>query len=420
MPETQGSLATVSWTDIVRIPPIEDKNKRIERVIRLQKAAEEADKPELLETIDKILTHIDDAEDLVSTALNLGRLLAPKLLTRFIPVVGWVLLAVDIANLLTSVLSLVPAGRRAKRRTIRDLKSLFTNKKARVELVNEFLKRKWGFGATIEALQAVEFLTGYGLSLGGIYGTLEDLAWNVIKSAVDSGKAIASPPPPSLAGKASRIMSQSYMLPILAEIGDTEGITASILATSLAVEELGVLGSQNFARAELIADQRVPRYMPWNPATRAALDEVGIPSDPDAMFNPFDPSRPDTYSDITSLWVQNRDIVEFGLSRLLGPTMRAAALQQVSYDAAIDMYNGAHDGKNAVVPEPTVTSAGLRSIIEFNRFPPAGSTPEQWLEFERALSDAFEINGTGYPDVGTLETVMLSVYGGWEEHPIGD
>jgi hypothetical protein len=86
-------------SDVLRIPGLDSKDLRRERYQRWQSSRSPL--PEALRPLVKIITKLDDAQDLLFTALALVTPLLRRIGLRFIPFLGWALTLNDILNGLT-------------------------------------------------------------------------------------------------------------------------------------------------------------------------------------------------------------------------------------------------------------------------------------------------------------------------------
>jgi hypothetical protein len=177
-----------------------------------------------------LINALDDVQDVTATVSLIGRLLiraAPRVLGRFVPVVGWIATASDVLNLLTVLASGVSvlAGIRAEgaagavagavgpvatklllkaklwhmlrnsrgRRpipnaTVIQLQRIFRKdfkldpKIARAHA--KFIGRPISWRSFIEPAQALESFTGYGLSLGAFMGYLSEWSWALGRDVV--------------------------------------------------------------------------------------------------------------------------------------------------------------------------------------------------------------------------------------------
>ena len=155
------------WSEIIHIRPEstyskeEQRSRRIARIRRMKASPQ----PDVVKRISQIITHLDNAEDILSTALIIGKPLLRRLPSRFIPVLGWILLAKDIIDFATFLLSIASTGGRQKRTAIGMIKSLSFRRGNRQQKISQFFKRAPGLGALIEGLQVSDQFFGVGLSL---------------------------------------------------------------------------------------------------------------------------------------------------------------------------------------------------------------------------------------------------------------
>lgn len=136
--------------------------------------------PEQLRWIPAIINILDDAQDMLITALYLARPFLKKVFTRPIPVVGWALTANDLLNLSTNALAgaMTPGLIKPSVLYSNPLNDL---KIKGAERYNAYIKSKVGFRSrlsfALQGLQVSDTLTGYGLQLGGVMGALSDTTW---------------------------------------------------------------------------------------------------------------------------------------------------------------------------------------------------------------------------------------------------
>lgn len=177
-----------------------DQIANIERRRSIRERIQSSAQPETAKNWGRVLTWLDDAQDLFSLLAFTGRFttkLAPRLLGRLIPGLGWVLLAGDILKLLTLISSLIapffvaachgittgilggmPAmmmGNAAKLlgHGITGLNPF--SRAARLARAAKFSGRLFRFGEILEMAQAAKTLTGYGLTLGGLVGMVQEV-----------------------------------------------------------------------------------------------------------------------------------------------------------------------------------------------------------------------------------------------------
>ena len=136
-----------------------------------------------MRTIGAVGTSLDNIEDALVTITVLGRIavkIAPRLLGKIVPGLGWLLLGSDMLNALNLAAWASFAGRAGKRK-LEDLaeKNPF-HVKAKANRALK-LKRTWPtFGEYLEILQTTDQLFGIGLCLGGLMGMVTDTMTKVM------------------------------------------------------------------------------------------------------------------------------------------------------------------------------------------------------------------------------------------------
>lgn len=150
--------------------------------------------PTWMKNYGAVATMLDNVEDALVTVVVLGRIaakIAPRLLGRLIPGLGWVLLGSDILNA-ANIISWVSFAAMKGKRNMEGLaeRNPFHAKAA----ANRALKLKRGvptFGEILEVLQTTDQLFGVGLCLGGLMGIVTDTASKVMTfSAQDVYKSM--------------------------------------------------------------------------------------------------------------------------------------------------------------------------------------------------------------------------------------
>lgn len=160
--------------------------------------------PGYLKGWGEILTALDNVQDLLSTISTLGRLTlwaAPRVAGRFVPVLGWVILAADLLNLLSLIGTMatpayallchgpsealaagVPGFVFKRGLKAQTWKSMLANPFSRKAIMASRLKavgRLPSFSNLIEVAQVTQSMWGYGLSLGGLVGAFFETTYAV-------------------------------------------------------------------------------------------------------------------------------------------------------------------------------------------------------------------------------------------------
>lgn len=139
--------------------------------------------PTWIKNIGAVSTVLDNVEDAFITVSVLGKIavkLAPRLLGRMVPGLGWVLLGADILNAL-NIISWVTFAAKGGKRKVEGLaeRNPFHAKAAAKRALR--LKRTVpGFGEYLEILQTTDQLFGVGLCLGGFMGLVTDTVSKVM------------------------------------------------------------------------------------------------------------------------------------------------------------------------------------------------------------------------------------------------
>ena len=256
--------------------------------------------PEALNWVPGVINQLDDAQDIMYTAMVLAKPLLRRLPSRFIPFVGWGLLLMDIINLATKLLSMSMTPGLTKpclRKNIAKYKKI---KKLPLSLFRDFLspggwRRSLAFW--LQAPQATLTLTGYGLQLGAVMGTVSDSIWGGIRAVGGAKVTFRAPPPSDPASKAARFLSQGYVNPNLRDILEPEEHVLLLAAHQAAV---GILLGEGYtiddSRANELMGSEVAVFEPWELSTIEMLEENGW--DPFEEIVPFTNIENPTYGEI--------------------------------------------------------------------------------------------------------------------------
>jgi len=133
--------------------------------------------PEWAMKYSSIMTFLDDIQDTTSIiypAISMLTRLAPKVMGRILPFLGWGMLGMDILNLAIGVGRLPMTGMGGKRLVCQHIRGNPFSKTARANRVDRLRNYKPGLGDVIQSLQVTDQLTGVGLSLGPVMGLATD------------------------------------------------------------------------------------------------------------------------------------------------------------------------------------------------------------------------------------------------------
>ncbi len=273
-----------------------EKVAEIKRRKKRFKMIQASPTPQYAKSIARIMTKIDDTEDLLSTALVLGRALlkkSPWLLarvgTKFIPGLGWALLAVDILEISTMLWKLLMPAMSGKKKGFDILNPSRWKKTGRLKAASKFMGGKFGVPNLIEALQASETLFGVGISLGPIVGYATDSAYGAGKAAFGF-KVVEKPlPTGQLAADVDRVMrgmsaSVELMHVDVPGMQDVHMMALIAYALGLQVAPAFINDQTVIDRSNIAMGWNMPHEIAWDPYTRETLIDEGI--DPD-VIDPF-------------------------------------------------------------------------------------------------------------------------------------
>jgi len=173
----------------------QDVINQANRLYQIREGIRTSNQPAWMRGIGSIMTAIDNVQDFASTLATVGRLAlwaAPRIGARAVPIVGWIVLASDILNMMNLLgMVAVPAyallcqGPRAAGAgaipaiVLKNVlcREVWTNarlnpfsRQARAARRLRSMGRLPGISNMIEVAQVADSLFGWGLSLGAIYG----------------------------------------------------------------------------------------------------------------------------------------------------------------------------------------------------------------------------------------------------------
>lgn len=260
--------------DFIRIPSLEDKALRRQRFQRFARTPGVL--PEPLRWIPNALNKLDDAQDLLFTALALSIPLVKRLPAFFLRALTPFVLLNDLLNLLTCLLGLAMGGAITKPNARRAWIRQRSVGRSLIARGPEFFSKFPWLGFLLQAPQALQTLTGYGLNLGTMMGFITDLMWTPYRLAKGEAVTFVGPPPDDAIGKAARYLSQPAAHMARGQMFSFEDhlllSAADIVATTI-LSQAGTT-QQLLSRQDEAASFEVGSIDPWNPATVDVLDEA--------------------------------------------------------------------------------------------------------------------------------------------------
>ena len=244
--------------------------------------------PGWMQKVASVLTWLDDTEDAVSTAVMIARFalkLTPRIGARFVPYLGWALLAGDILTLGQMTWSMVSIGGgtpTGKKRRLYEKASMNPfSKSGKLRRATKLAKKLPTAGELIEGLQTLDNLAGVGVSFGPIMGCLNDFAAGAVRKFTGEKVSIR------LAGQSGAPTHQRIMrgLTTAPDIWngspdwDDELYEMSLLAYGVGISQLeaeGVDISTEYNEIEDWTDYEVEGRRPWKDDTIWMLEENGI------------------------------------------------------------------------------------------------------------------------------------------------
>jgi len=263
--------------DILVIPPLESVAIKRERLTRWHLNSGRSTIPEPLRWLPQLLGWFDDAQDILFTALTLSIPLLRRLPARFVPYLGWALLANDTLNLFTWALSAPLNPRPRKVEFLRTARKAAAGRLGAVRAAEAFLLpgRFKFLPFALTAGQVLYTFTGWGLRLGSLMSAISETFWAGVALVQGKNVVIAGPPPSDPAAKAARFLAQSWNWNAAAEVMRPDEISTLIAACNVSMGMSGAPGLPHLDDAKLstIADLRIPTFKPWTSSTIAAVAE---------------------------------------------------------------------------------------------------------------------------------------------------
>lgn len=419
MPEGTYTIDIPGFSDFIRIPALEDYELKRDRIERMR--TRESPVPDVLQWIPSVITTLDDAQDLLFTGLVLAKPLLTRLPTRLIPGLGWVLTANDALNLGTAVLGSTLAGRGPKPKAIKTLVDLSSSKARRVGRVADFLTTSQWLGFAIQAPQAAESLTGYGLQLGALMGAISDSVWGTIRTLGGEQVEFRGPPDDDVFEKSIEFLLEAPYEIFSGQILSEEDHTLLFAAGAVAAGVIAERGTTTkiAPRFETLSRTEIPVSRPWQRESIAALAAAGIR--PDGPLRPFIPTpspRP-TFLQAAQLAAASTDRFQREMREVYGPTSRGTLAQLLYNQGGELLWDVVNGAGSLAAPDPDAFDKFIGVAVEFNVFPQHPLTaPELLAWYRQALAQAY-YRGVDVPARGDLITAANETINGWMSREVG-
>lgn len=444
--------------DIIRIPPLESDQLKADRIKRFR--SQRSALPKSMRWIPKVVNALDDAQDLLYTALVLAKPLLKRAPSRVIPYLGWVLLGNDVLNLLTAVLGVSLNGGRVKSRQARAIASMTRSFTRRARAAKSFLDKTPLMPFIIQGGQALYTVTdwagkklqennvfgdptkpvrtGYGLQLGGIMGAMTDTVWGLVKVAQGDQLVFRGPPPADPIQKAARYILTGGGINEAKDLLSPEDHLLLMAADAVAHQILADAITPDKFQLRAPEAQRIipPTSTTWSASSRAALISAGINPDTPAPALTINGLPFRTLQDLYNARTSQEHAWQLHMREIYGKTgegAMASVLRGTPDHDAITQY--LVDDEDLQLQPSGVEAAALR-MIEWNRFPITWPSPERIeqlqlqgkheeaariLNPEGKLSRCLELaaaaaasEGRESPTMQQIELALQLTFGGWK------
>lgn len=266
----------------------------------------------------------------------------------------------------------------------------------------------------LQAGQAVQSLTGYGLVLGSIMGGVTDLGWGVVQLARGKSLKISGPPPSDIVGKAVRYLQQGAYHMFHGQMFSFEEhlllAAADVVATQVVAASEAVSGKEY--RVDAVYNTPAIQFEPWTDETRAGLDAIGIDYTAEQV-EPF-PDAPAgaTYGDLIQIGASGVEAwwqavaVEF-------PKNQAATLcAYLQSEAGRDVLDWLNGVPGSVHPVYSPQEYAFARMFEAGVFPWAAPVPQMVTDFADRAVELAGAGGNKIPGRAEIITALDETMGG--------
>ncbi len=408
-------IQITGMSGFVSVPAEKKLTPEVKDIIIKRYMAKYSPVPNKLQWIPGVINQIDDAQDLLSVALTLGKPLLRRLPGRFIPYVGWALLANDILNLGTAVLSIALNGRPGKNIGRNIIRYLGGNRFKKATIVQKWLSTTNWLGFALQAGQVSTTLTGYGLKLGPVMGMITDFTWGAVRKLQGAQVRIQGPPPDDFLFKAARFLAQNSLemqyRDTLAEEHHLTLLAANNIATN-ALREATTSGILE-TRAPILQSTQVAVFEPWDDDTRYVLQQNGIPWDGPLRPCTTFPSNTPTYLQYISRGAAQTLNYETYRRAYNGTTEQATVMQTIYNEAGSNVFDLMGGKDDNLEDEWGPENNTVQACIEFGVYPPPDASYNsvmQWLgDMQYYIQDA----GITFPPADMLQSTILDYFGAY-------
>ncbi|KKN21897.1 hypothetical protein LCGC14_0920830 [marine sediment metagenome] len=398
--------------DVVRIPSLEDKNLRFQRWLRFQNSKPTL--PEPLQWIPPLINKLDDAQDLLFTGLALAIPLLRILPKFFLGLLTPLVFLNDALNLATCLLVLGIGGNLRKAAVRTEFQRNVHWQTYAVQRPAQFFKKFPWLGFLIQAPQALQYLTGYGVTLGTVMGFLTDLMWAPVRLAQGSRVTFVGPPPDDITGKAARYLSQPATHNLHNQMYSFDDHLLLTAADSVALQVMTAAVSKNLlaSREDVIAAQPVTIYDPWNPTSLEVAEDFGWnPSDPPGYPIPTSTGEPSMLEAIAT--INNGLIPWVATMKTSAPqTLLGQFWMEMVGDAGETFMEWIHDSPTDYRVEFAPEVDLILALIENGIFPRAQLPPQDWIILNKRAREIAASKGQDNLTPDTLNQALNDVLGG--------
>lgn len=411
--------------DVFIIPADKEtwRKRQVARIIRMKQ--QNSPIPNKLAWIPQVINYIDDAQDNLAIALIAGKFLLRFVAPRFVPYLGWALLANDILNLSTGLLSLAMTGSFGKIGLREIVTSLAFGRAKRMKRVAQFMSKTNWVGTAIQAGQVLEQHTGYGLRLGGVMGCASDIVWGAVRFAEGKQVRIVGPPPGDPLTKAARFLVQTAQMGWLSnEVTKEDHMiisAAQAVAAARFTEEMGFVQMDN--RATILEQTQYPVFEPWDEDSRAALYDNDI--NPSGPIRPFyrGKSNTPTFQQLIYSNGQEQWNYEYYQRYIHGYSDTGTLMKTIHDQAGTDILSTTVEEPNNLEDMHHNILNLVYAMTEFELYPP--SIPDEYdlQNFLEYMSYVMEDEGSRFVTYDVLRNALYEYYGGysklnpWSKHP---